>query len=532
MTEDARSDEPKTRGTPLGTTAAADGRRGRGDDREAGGRRRRASAAGRACRSSCRARRRGTGCGCASPSAGRTIGRGEIVEVLAPGPGRREPPCPYFERCGGCDLQHLEDGLQVKLKAQAVLETLGRIGGIEPPNRDAPPEVIAGEPWGYRLRAQLHVDPSVPPAGAAAETEGAPGVGYFARGSHELVPVDRCPILVPELEDLLPRLPRRLAEDWPGGSCRRGASTWRRATAGGDAAPVVEGPAPRRGQVAVGGLHLGLDARSFFQTHRGLLGRLVEVALRDRRSGPASGRTTSTAGSASSPCRSRAALRRVVGVEGDRVAVRYARGTTSARAGLETWRSRGWRWRAGCADAAGGGRPGGGGPAAAGLSSAGGGGAVPEAAPKRVTYVSCHPATLARDLRRLTRAYRDRALGADRSLPPERPHGGRGAASGLVRAVARPSPGPFRRFHFRPPLASNQAWGHRCRPLDPTDAPVAGPSAVRRGMAQPERGTAPAPSRRRRRPGRGRATGGGDVPCRLRQPSTASPVATRTWPPT
>ena len=50
-------------------------------------------------------------------------GRAEIVEILEPGPGRREAPCPHYERCGGCDLQHLEDGLQTRLKVAAVLET-------------------------------------------------------------------------------------------------------------------------------------------------------------------------------------------------------------------------------------------------------------------------------------------------------------------------------------------------------------------------------------------------------------------------
>ena len=54
-------------------------------------------------------------------------GRAEIVELLAPGPGRREPPCPYFRRCGGCDLQHMEDELQTRWKAQAVVETLERL---------------------------------------------------------------------------------------------------------------------------------------------------------------------------------------------------------------------------------------------------------------------------------------------------------------------------------------------------------------------------------------------------------------------
>ena len=45
-------------------------------------------------------------------------GRGEIVEILEPGPGRRPPPCSHFGSCGGCDLQHLEDEIQTELKAE------------------------------------------------------------------------------------------------------------------------------------------------------------------------------------------------------------------------------------------------------------------------------------------------------------------------------------------------------------------------------------------------------------------------------
>ena len=88
--------------------------------------------------------------------------RAEIVEVLDPGPGRRQPPCPHFDRCGGCDLQQIDDELQPRLKAAAVAETLRRLGRLEMP----PPELVAGEPWAYRLRAQLHAAPD--PAGRAA----------------------------------------------------------------------------------------------------------------------------------------------------------------------------------------------------------------------------------------------------------------------------------------------------------------------------------------------------------------------------
>ncbi|HEX2163687.1 MAG TPA: TRAM domain-containing protein, partial [Thermoanaerobaculia bacterium] len=141
-------------------------------------------------------------------------GRAEIVEVLAPGPGRRRPPCPYYERCGGCQLQHLDDDLQSRLKAEATLETLARLGGIELPE---PPEVLTAGHWSYRLRTQLHTRRRDAGPGGASPGAGSPGVeiGYFARGSNDLVPIEACPILVPELEALLPVLPERLADKTP-----------------------------------------------------------------------------------------------------------------------------------------------------------------------------------------------------------------------------------------------------------------------------------------------------------------------------
>jgi len=115
------------------------------------------------------------------------FGRGELVELLAAGPGRRHPPCPHFADCGGCDLQHLDDRLQVHLKVEAAVETLRRIGGCELP---PPAEVLLGASWGYRLRTQMHL---------AAGEKGVE-VGYLAPRSRRLVPIRSCAVLAPELE--------------------------------------------------------------------------------------------------------------------------------------------------------------------------------------------------------------------------------------------------------------------------------------------------------------------------------------------
>jgi 23S rRNA (uracil1939-C5)-methyltransferase len=82
------------------------------------------------------------------------MGRGRPLEVLEPGPDRIEPPCPHYvyDRCGGCQLQHLAYEAQLRVKGQIVQDALRRIGG-----RDAaPPEVRASAgQWRYRRKLTL-----------------------------------------------------------------------------------------------------------------------------------------------------------------------------------------------------------------------------------------------------------------------------------------------------------------------------------------------------------------------------------------
>ena len=81
--------------------------------------------------------------------------RAQTLEVLQPAPERVVPPCPYFRRCGGCHYQHAPYAYQLGLKRAILVEELRRLGKIEPPRHI---DVISGEPWGYRNRAQLHIE--------------------------------------------------------------------------------------------------------------------------------------------------------------------------------------------------------------------------------------------------------------------------------------------------------------------------------------------------------------------------------------
>lgn len=312
-------------------------------------------------------------------------GRATIVEILQPGPGRRPDPFPELSATGLCDLQHLDDALQVRLRAEAVQETLARLGRIELPERI---EVLSGQPWGYRLRTQLHAAPD--------PVTGAMRVGYHARGTNDLVAVDRCALLVPELDALLAELPARLA----------GSPARRLDLAAGDGAEITVAPllpGLPHGEVSmvVGGLSYAFDARCFFQVHRQLLPRLVELAVGPWEGGEAFD-LYSGVGLFSLALAGR--YRRVVGVEADRVAARYAR--NNARRNrlqrVEGVAQVAESWIAALPD-----RPdrvlvd----PPRAGLASK-----VRQAlaarAARRLTYVSCDAATLARDLRFLNAAYR------------------------------------------------------------------------------------------------------------------------------
>lgn len=126
-----------------------------------------------------------------------SIAFAEIVQVLEPGPQRINPPCPYFGTCGGCDFQQMSYAEQLASKVEIIRDCLRRIGKIE---FDGEIGVI-GSPkeLQYRSRAQWHLDTS------------SKGIGYYKRNSRELVEIDRCPKLVPPLNEALAKLKSELA---------------------------------------------------------------------------------------------------------------------------------------------------------------------------------------------------------------------------------------------------------------------------------------------------------------------------------
>ncbi len=116
-------------------------------------------------------------------------------QVLRPSPQRVAPLCPHYRLCGGCQLQHLDPDAQIELRQQLVLEQLQRLGGIRP-DAVAPP--LTAEPWHYRRRARLAVQwPKGP---------GEPLIGFRERRSKRICPIRRCLILDQRADALIPAL--------------------------------------------------------------------------------------------------------------------------------------------------------------------------------------------------------------------------------------------------------------------------------------------------------------------------------------
>jgi tRNA/tmRNA/rRNA uracil-C5-methylase (TrmA/RlmC/RlmD family) len=120
-----------------------------------------------------------------------------VIEIVRASPGRIEAKCKYFGTCGGCAYQHIAYERQLSLKQAQVEQTLRRVGRLaEVPMR---PIIPSPQPFSFRNRVRVHV------IGGQA--------GFFAHGSHDLVSIDHCAIARPEVNEALAGLRRSAAPD-------------------------------------------------------------------------------------------------------------------------------------------------------------------------------------------------------------------------------------------------------------------------------------------------------------------------------
>jgi 23S rRNA (uracil1939-C5)-methyltransferase len=236
----------------------------------------------------------------------------EIEELLEGGPERQAPPCPYFGECGGCDFQQMTYEAQLAAKVGIVRDCLERIGKFQ--NLGEIPIVASPEALNYRLRAQWHTD-------IAKQA-----IGYFRRETHDVIDVDHCPIATRELNAELKRL--RAEIPWKNIWSNRIAID----AAHGDgetvsvyAEELVEPTVDVRMRVRED--EYAFSARTFFQGNKFLVGKLVELAT-DGLSGRHAVDLFSGVGLFSLPLSRR--FEKVTAVEANGLAVEYAERNAAA----------------------------------------------------------------------------------------------------------------------------------------------------------------------------------------------------------
>ncbi|MFI5834598.1 class I SAM-dependent RNA methyltransferase [Micromonospora sp. NPDC051300] len=326
----------------------------------------------------------------------RGFARADAVEILDASPDRVTPPCPYARpgACGGCDLQHVAPAAQLDWKASVVREQLTRLGGLTDERVDAlgvRVEALPGGPLGWRSRVRYAVDA----AGRA---------GLLKHRSHEVVPIDRCLIAHPAIQEL-PVLPPS-GVSWPDADAVETV-----ASSGGDVAVVAyaDGVAtavsgPERVRETAAGRSFTLPASGFWQVHPAAADALVDavVELLDPRPGETAWDLYGGAGLFAAALAGRVDGARVTvvesapdGVAGARTNLADLSGVEVVAARVETALAR--RRITGPVDLV-----------VLDPPRAGAGAAVVRgvvaASPRAVAYVACDPAAFARDVRTFAEA--------------------------------------------------------------------------------------------------------------------------------
>lgn len=111
-----------------------------------------------------------------------------LLRILEQSRFRRTPPCPVFSKCGGCSLLHMDESVQIDAKQASLMRQFAR---------DSVALISAGPSLGYRRLARLH---------ARKTKRGHVQLGFYENRAHRIVDISHCPILAPDISQILPAL--------------------------------------------------------------------------------------------------------------------------------------------------------------------------------------------------------------------------------------------------------------------------------------------------------------------------------------
>ncbi|RKO61271.1 23S rRNA (uracil(1939)-C(5))-methyltransferase RlmD [Caldibacillus debilis] len=124
----------------------------------------------------------------------KSYGYGKLLELAVESPDRRIPPCPVYHQCGGCQLQHMSYAAQLRMKEKHVRDCLQRIGKIA--HADIRPIIGMGDPWRYRNKVQVPV----------GMKDGELVAGFYRERTHKIINMDRCLIQMEKTDEVVQKV--------------------------------------------------------------------------------------------------------------------------------------------------------------------------------------------------------------------------------------------------------------------------------------------------------------------------------------
>ncbi len=209
----------------------------------------------------------------------RNFARAEIVKILVPSVTRRPAPCQHFGICGGCQLQHLHYETQLQAKVEFIRESLKRIGGIAWQDEI---QVLAADEFGYRSRAEIKISHQEHREKNNSLDTQKMRIGFFKSNSHEICAVTECPILLPAANRELQRLnaePDKISRQVTRIYLTVGDDQVLATAATGENSRAAEIDALGTVHQFISGIKYEFGVRTFFQSNRLLVEKLVAAAI-------------------------------------------------------------------------------------------------------------------------------------------------------------------------------------------------------------------------------------------------------------